>query len=80
MFPDLYRSSPHRGMIYVATKSLRSIKLLWWKLPHLMVFSRSAASSRSRSAQPERGRLVAVLSAQRAIQCEPGRVRHRNWQ
>jgi hypothetical protein len=33
MFPDLYRSAPHRGMIYVAMKSLRSQKLLWWKLP-----------------------------------------------
>jgi hypothetical protein len=31
MFRDLYRS---RRMIYVAMKSLRSIKLLWWKLPH----------------------------------------------
>ena len=34
MFRDLYRSRPHLGMIYVAMKSLRSIKLLWWKLPH----------------------------------------------
>jgi hypothetical protein len=33
MFRDLYRSRPHLGMIYVAMKSLRSIKLLWWKLP-----------------------------------------------
>ena len=29
MFRDLYRSRPHHGMIYVAMKSLRSIKLLW---------------------------------------------------
>ena len=34
VFRDLYRSRPHLGMIYVAMKSLRSIKLLWWKLPH----------------------------------------------
>jgi hypothetical protein len=34
MFRDLYRSRPHLGMIYVAMKSLRSPKLLWWKLPH----------------------------------------------
>jgi hypothetical protein len=34
MFRDLYRSVPHHGMIYVAMKSLRSSKLLWWKLPH----------------------------------------------
>jgi hypothetical protein len=34
MFRDLYRSAPHHGMIYVAMKSLRSPKLLWWKLPH----------------------------------------------
>jgi hypothetical protein len=34
MFRDLYRSRPHLGMIYVAMKSLRSIKLLWRKLPH----------------------------------------------
>jgi hypothetical protein len=34
MFRDLYRSRSHLGMIYVAMKSLRSIKLLWWKLPH----------------------------------------------
>ena len=33
MFRDLYRSRPHFGMIYVAMKSLRSAKLLWWKLP-----------------------------------------------
>ena len=33
MFRDLYRSHPHFGMIYVAMKSLRSAKLLWWKLP-----------------------------------------------
>jgi hypothetical protein len=33
MFRDLYRSRPHLGMIYVAMKSLRSIKLLWWKHP-----------------------------------------------
>jgi hypothetical protein len=34
MFRDLYRSAPHRGMIYVAMKSLRSYMLLRWKLPH----------------------------------------------
>ena len=34
MFCDLYRSRPHLGMIYVAMKSLRRNKLLWWKLPH----------------------------------------------
>jgi hypothetical protein len=34
MFRDLYRSAPHHGMISVAMKSLRSPKLLWWKLPH----------------------------------------------
>jgi hypothetical protein len=34
MFRDLYRSAPHQDMIYVAMRSLRSIKLLWWKLPH----------------------------------------------
>ena len=34
MFRDLYRSRPHLGMIYVAMKSLRRNKLLWWKLPH----------------------------------------------
>jgi hypothetical protein len=33
MFRDLYRSRPHLGMMYVAIKSLRSQKLLWWKLP-----------------------------------------------
>jgi hypothetical protein len=27
MFRGLYRSAPHHGMIYVAMKSLRSIKL-----------------------------------------------------
>jgi hypothetical protein len=30
MFRDLYRSRLHLGMIYVAMKSLRSPKLLWW--------------------------------------------------
>ena len=34
MFPDLYRSRPHHGMIYVAMKSLYTRNLLWWKLPH----------------------------------------------
>ncbi|HEX2364160.1 MAG TPA: ABC transporter substrate-binding protein [Bradyrhizobium sp.] len=33
MVRDLYRSRPHLGLIYVAMKSLRSPKLLWWKLP-----------------------------------------------
>ena len=33
MFRDLYRSRPHLGMIYVAMKSLRRQKFLWWKLP-----------------------------------------------
>jgi hypothetical protein len=33
MFRDLYRSRPHLGMIYVAMKSLRCPKFLWWKLP-----------------------------------------------
>jgi hypothetical protein len=34
VFRDLHRSAPHQGMIYVAMKSLRTPKLLWWKLPH----------------------------------------------
>jgi hypothetical protein len=33
MFPDLYRSRPTNGLIYVAMCSLRSPKLLWWKVP-----------------------------------------------
>ena len=63
MFRDLYRSRPHLGMIYVAMKSLRRNKLLWWKLPHDP--ARAGATSAStraisrrrklRSAQPERG-------------------------
>ena len=33
MFPDLCRGAPHRGMIYVAMRSLRRKYFLWWKLP-----------------------------------------------
>jgi hypothetical protein len=62
MFPDLYRSAPHRGMIYVAMKSLRSIKLLWWNSRTLRPATAASAlpPTRSRprklrSAQPARG-------------------------
>jgi hypothetical protein len=47
MFRDLYRSRPHLGMIYVAIKSLRSIKLLWWKLPADPAHGATSASSRA---------------------------------